>query len=273
MDTAQRHAIVVGIDGSLSALRATRWAAREAAARQASLVLIHARRVPRDADHEMLAVAEKAAYEAASGVEITTDVRIDSATPALIAASKSARLLVVGSRGLGGFSGLLLGSVAAATSIHSDCPVVVVRGNGSDVELTTRPIALGVEASPVSDAAIAFAFDAASTRKVPLVAVHAHESWSGMAGLGDVEFDAYRVLAERLAGWGEKYPDVEVRRLVSTSRPAPELIRLSKLVQLVVVGSRGRGSLASLTHGSVSHALLNHSHCPISVVRVDQTSS
>ena len=75
------------------------------------------------------------------------------------------------------------------------------------------------------------------------------------------------VLAERLAGWGEKYPDVEVRRLVTRDRPARALVEESGRAQLVVVGSRGRGNATGLLLGSVSHGVLHASHCPVAIVR------
>jgi len=75
------------------------------------------------------------------------------------------------------------------------------------------------------------------------------------------------LLAERLAGWSEKYPDVEVRRRVVRDRPAAELVDLSRTARLVVVGSRGRGGVRGLLLGSVGHALIHHAHCPVLVAR------
>jgi nucleotide-binding universal stress UspA family protein len=75
------------------------------------------------------------------------------------------------------------------------------------------------------------------------------------------------VLAERLAGWGEKYPDVRVQRVVTRDRPARALVDESRRAQLVVVGSRGRGAAAGLLLGSVSHAVLYRAHCSVAVVR------
>jgi len=82
-----------------------------------------------------------------------------------------------------------------------------------------------------------------------------------------VAADEWEVLAERLAGWGEKFPDVEVRRLVTRDRPARALVEESGRAQLVVVGSRGRGGLGGMLLGSVSQALLRHAACPVVVAR------
>jgi nucleotide-binding universal stress UspA family protein len=136
---------------------------------------------------------------------------------------------------------------------------------------------VGIDGSPISEAALAFAFEAAVARKVPLIAVHAWTDGvleAAVAPLLDwdaIEVDEHRLLAERLAGWGEKYPDVEVRRVVARDRPAHALIEQATVIaaQLVVVGSRGRGSAAGLVLGSVSHAVLHHSPCPVAVVRAD----
>ena len=132
---------------------------------------------------------------------------------------------------------------------------------------------VGVDGSPTSEAATAFAFEAASLRRVPLVAVHVWRDVlvdATMAPLLDwdvIDSDEREVLAERLAGWSEKYPDVPVRRLVARDRPARALVEESGRAQLVVVGSRGRGGFHGLLLGSVSQALLHHAHCPVAVVR------
>jgi nucleotide-binding universal stress UspA family protein len=118
---------------------------------------------------------------------------------------------------------------------------------------------------------VAFAFDAASRRGVPLVAVHAWwDHLDRMVPLLDwdlIETEEREVLAERLAGWGEKYPDVAVGRLITPDRPARVLVEESRRAQLVVVGSRGRGAAAGLLLGSVSHAVLHRAHCSVAVVR------
>ena len=132
---------------------------------------------------------------------------------------------------------------------------------------------VGIDGSPTSEAALAFAFEAADLRGVPLVAVHTWTDYqieSTMVAVleGDaIDADEHRLLAERLAGWSEKFPDVSVQRLVTRYRPAHTLIEQSAHAQLVVVGSRGRGGFAGMLLGSVSHALLHHAACPVAVVR------
>ena len=170
-----------------------------------------------------------------------------------------------------GSRGLLVGSVAVALAAHASCPVVVVRwAEGEPSDLASLPVLVGVDRSPTSEAAIEFAFEAAVARRVSLVAVH---SWSDMmldpemADWDAIESEERTLLAARLAGWAEKYPDVPVERVVTQDRPAHSLLARAARAQLVVVGSRGRGEFAGWVLRSVSHAVLHRSPCPVAVVR------
>jgi len=285
-----RLPVVVGVDGSSSALDAARWAAREAARREAPVWLVsafswhdtrhigyhgHYREVMLRRTREAVTEAAETAAAAAPGVEVAERVVDGFPVPRLVAASRQAGLLVIGDRGLGGLSSLLVGSVAIGLAAHAECPVVVVRGESSEVD---GSVVVGVDGSPVSEEALAFAFAAADTHRVPLVAVHA---WSdsvldaavvSLPGWDAIETVEQLLLAERLAGWGEKYPDVEVRRVVVRDRPAHALIHQATAAQLLVVGSHGRGSATGLVLGSVSHAVLHHAPCPVAVVRPERTS-
>lgn len=158
---------------------------------------------------------------------------------------------------------------------HAACPVVVVRGpepdSGSDV---LRPIVVGVGEPLDCEAAVRFAFEAAAARAVPLVAVHA---WRypvllvpGAAVLVDwaaVAAEECQPLVDAVARWGKKFPAVRVEQVVVRGDPARELVERSTAAQLVVVGTRGHGSVAGMFLGSVSHALIHHSTCPVAVVR------
>jgi nucleotide-binding universal stress UspA family protein len=288
----QRSPVVVGIDGSSSAIDAARWAAREAARRASALELVSAfgwpethhlgdaglggryRETMLGRTRAELAAAAAAASEAAAGIEIDEQIVDGFAVPVLIAASRRAGLIVLGDRGLGGFTALLVGSVAIGLATQAECPVVVVRGERSSA---TGPVVVGVDGSKHSEAALAFAFEAATARRTPLLAVNAWTDGvleAAVLALSDWhvhEADAHRRLAERLAGWSEKYPEVQVRRVVLRDRPAHALIEraTADAAQLVVVGSHGRGGMAGLVLGSVSHALLHHAPCPVAVVRPD----
>ncbi|WP_214401426.1 universal stress protein [Pseudonocardia lacus] len=286
-----RRPVVVGADGSDSALEAVRWAAVEARRRETGLRVVtafgwapdhhHSGRTERYR-HELLertrrhvlAGATRVAERTVDGVPISAELVIGFPVRALHERSRDAQLLVLGSRGLGGLSGLLVGSVAVAMVAGADCPVVVVRGEDRDAS-SPEPVVVGVDGTPMSEAALGFAFAAAAARRVPLVAVHTFGDLvldPQVAALIDWEAlaeDARAVLADRLRPWTEKFADVEVRRVVVRGPAGRVLVQESAKAQLVVVGSRGRGNLAGLVLGSVSHAVLHRSHCPVAVVRPD----
>jgi nucleotide-binding universal stress UspA family protein len=290
MDTRSR--IVVGVDGSDTALAAVRWAAAEAARRRLPLRLVAAhtwpaggfvgdpglgvdpRAVLRDMVRAHLAAAASAAAAVVPGLAVE-QVEVDGDPAAVLAGeSERAELVVLGDRGLGGFTGLLLGSVAVALSARAACPVVVVRGAETDPAVPRpEPVVVGVDGSPGSTAALVFAVEAAVLRGVPLVAVHAWRdvlvdpTMSPLVDWDAVESDEHEALAERLAGTRTDHPDLVLRKLVVRDRPARALVDESRNAQLVVVGSRGRGGMKGLLLGSVSQQVLHHAHCPVVVVR------
>ncbi|HEX6360349.1 universal stress protein [Actinophytocola sp.] len=291
--------IMVGVDGSESALHAVRWAAREAGRRNAPLRLVHVCvlnpvRHPRqevppprfhaavlDQGRHWLTEASENARRTVPGLPVVTDLRAGVAADVLITESRTAQLAVLGSRGLGGFRSMLVGSVAVALSEHGHCPVVVMHSSTRDgVPPSDGPVVVGVDGSELSDAALMFAFEEAAARGVPLVAVH---TWLdvNMAGAwtmlpGTVDWDWLQSeeedrLAERLAVWRDKFPQIEVRAVVKRDRPDRALLEHAAGAQLLVVGSRGHGVFTGMGLGSVSQTLLHHAECPVAVARTDQT--
>ncbi|MFC7615416.1 universal stress protein [Actinokineospora soli] len=280
--------IIAAVDGSASALDAVRHAARDARQHNLPLRLLHAYpppppRLPAalDPDDAWVAamtergdriLAEAAAVARATGVEPVLDQRMGPPSTVLAAASEDAYEIVLGSRGLGGFRGLIAGSLALSMAAHAHCPVVVVRGSAPE----DGPVVVGVDGSPVSEAALAFAYEQAARRGVALRAVHA---WQDTAYTGGyvaipilVDWDAVvqdetALLAERLAGWAEKYPEVRVERFVVRSQAARALLDLAEGAQLVVVGSRGHSPLVGVGFGTTAQAVLHHAECPVAVVR------
>jgi len=294
MEVGQAHRpVVVGVDGSGSGYRAVEWAAAEAVRRGVALRLVSAfswttsdhptrqsGRVAQyrdqllEAARHRLSRAARIAEDTGLGVATTQQVEIGAPIEVLGSEARRAQLLVLGDRGLGGVAGLVLGSVAVALAARGACPVVIVRG---ETRNTDGPVVVGIDGSPVSEAALAFAFDAAAVRGVALVAVHA---WSPTAvdkalepvmDWAAVADEEEAVLAERLSGWGQKYPQVTVRRSVVRDGAARALVDASRGAQLVVVGSRGRGDAAGLFLGSVSHGVLHAAHCPVAIVRPGTT--
>jgi nucleotide-binding universal stress UspA family protein len=287
--------VVVGLDESPAAGLALMWGAAEAARRHRPLHLLHAHGWPqldlplgpdgaalqwgtrtagavRARADGLLADAATVVRRSGLAVEITTGARPDLPAAALIAASRTAAVVVVGSRGLGGFAGLLLGSVSIQVAAHAHSPVVVVREAAGD----RRDVVVGVDGSEVSVAAIGYAFEQAAWRSGTLVAVHAWR-WPVSTGPGDiaplvydpldVTAEAERMLAEAVAGWHEKFPDVRVERRLVHGPAAPALVGASAHAELTVVGSRGRGGFGGLLLGSVSHQVLHHALSPVAVVR------
>ena len=199
----------------------------------------------------------------------------------LLDLSEQCTMIVMGSRGLGGLSGMVMGSVSAAVVSHASCPVVVVREDNHVTEETKYgPVVVGVDGSGVSQKAIENAFKEADARGAELIAVH---TWMDMqvqaslAGLSAaqqqwqvVEEEQNALLGHRLAGWQERFPDVKVTKVVTRDRPVRALADASEGAQLLVVGSHGRGGFKGMLLGSTSRALLQAAPCPMMVVRPDE---
>jgi nucleotide-binding universal stress UspA family protein len=181
-------------------------------------------------------------------------------------------MIVVGCRGRGAFGRVVLGSVSSGLIRHAQCPVAVI--HHKRLQMTRShidPVVVGIDGSPASELATAVALDEASRRGVELVAVHAWSDPTGYAFRAEdwpsVKAQAEEVLAERLAGWQERYPDVTVRRVVVRGRPAPQLLEQAETAQLLVVGSHGRGEFAGMLLGSVSSTVVQSAQIPVIVAR------
>ena len=287
MTTVAGTAVVVGIDGSPRSLETVEVAAAEAARRRRPLRIGHVLDWPKlpvplppgvtETSPEALREQACGYLTEAAGIagkvapDVPASTELATGRPALVLTEKSRRadLLVVGERGMGG---LLFGSVATHLVSHAVCPVLIVRGEAR----STGPVVVGVDGSAESARALDFAIEEASLRGTALVALHAwtgsdwteldrdletaHEYWAGDA-------QERRVLAEALAGAGDRYPDVPVRRQVVRGNAGSLLSEWSHTAQLVVVGDRGHGGLAGLLLGSVSQHLIFHADCPTTVVR------
>ncbi|MFR9728001.1 universal stress protein [Saccharopolyspora sp. MS10] len=281
--------VVVGIDGSGTAREAVKWAVREAVRRGVPLRIVYAdvfaSAAARTDAHQpeysgtfrtevrrlLTEAAEAAALERPAAAVRTAAVP-GSPASVLMAESRAAAVVVVGDRGLGGFTGLLAGSVATAVAAHAHTTTVVVRGSGAGNP--TGPVIVGVDGSPQSDALLAHGFEQAAAHEVPLHVVHTwhlvgvHAGWL-RAGLDAEQIRAGedRLMAELLSGWSERHPDVEVHRFVERASPAAELLRRAAGARLVVTGARGRGGFTGLLLGSTSQALIHHAPCPVLVAR------
>lgn len=292
----KRLGIVVGVDGSAASNAAVSWAAHDAMLRHLPLTLVHMvnASVPmwpempmsmgmaawqEEDGRQVLEQAVKIAEEAMQGqreITIHSELRWSPPVPTLVELSTDAELVAVGSYGRGAVARAVLGSVGSALLRRAHCPVAIIRDQDPSSaehtpDLQQAPVVLGIDGSPVSELATAIAFDEASRRGVELKAVHAWSDlevvdlpgldWSTVKGEGE------QTVAERLAGWQERYPDVTVHRLVVCDRPARELIKEAQTAQLVVLGSHGRGGFTGMLLGSVSNAVVHSVRTPVIVAR------
>ncbi|MCM2390664.1 universal stress protein [Streptomyces albipurpureus] len=292
--------VIAGLDGSRESLAAADWAAQEAKLRGVPLKLVNvwesvplvqapflsaeneqhwAEQLPREAGEEL--------RKAHPDLDITVEQLTGRPADVLPELSKDAELLVLGSSGLGGFTGFLVGSVGQAVVSRTEGPVILVRAvspveqpgeepqEGPAVQGDVRgPIVLGLDANEPDDALIQFAFDAAQRRAVPLRVVH---SWNlppyfayGLppdpqlnAELGRIETEK---LAEVLEPWRPKYPSVEVIEQVEPGKAVEQLVTASRGASLLVVGRRMRRAPFGGRIGSVAHAVLHHAIAPVAVI-------
>jgi nucleotide-binding universal stress UspA family protein len=289
--TISPGSIVVGVDGSEHAARALDWAARQAALEHRPLTLLHAfNPVARTTlgalelegtdRYELLRELRRAArvalddatvrvHEIEPGVTVQTCLLDgDDARHALVEASRTAHLLVVGSHGRGALRGLLLGSVSVAVAQLAACPVVVCRPRHGDPD--THGVLVGVDGSPESVPVIDFAFQQASLRGVPLTVMHCY--WEivaqGRAAPRALEnaTDMELLLAESVAGFAETYPDVEVRLELSRGLVDQVLAQAAPETDLLVVGRRHKAAVARLLHASMAAAVLERAAGTVAVV-------
>jgi nucleotide-binding universal stress UspA family protein len=283
--------IVAGTDGSEESLRAVDWAAREAVLRGAPLRIVAAAEAPPrmisragpgeyetvtdvllDDRDRALAVAAERAAKTAPGLLIDTDQVTGDPADAVTDAGAGALMLVLGSRGVGAFTALVLGSISRYAASHAACPVVVIRDETTPAH---GLVGVGVGDLEHSGAALTFAFEEASLRKASLVAIHSwHRPQADISRAGEavtppsketVRTDAGRHLAGLLDEWKAKYPDVAVSQEVVHGHPGRALVGLSARADLVVLGRHTRHP-GMQGPGSARHAVLNHAHGPVAVV-------
>ncbi|GAT69845.1 universal stress protein UspA [Planomonospora sphaerica] len=278
--------VIVGTDGSAAGSAAVEWAADDAARVRAPLRIVFALDrspydIPRFSVREwgdaltrnaerVLAESEALVRERRPGIEVTTQM-IEGA-PAVVLRDQAAGAteVVVGSRGLGGFAGAVLGSVSTHVAGHARGPVVVVHAGSRTAH---GEVAVGIDDSPQCDPALAYAFEQAASRGATLRAlyvwqapVHAYAP-EIVYDMDEIRRAQYQVVADKLASWRQTYPQVKVIEDVRSGHPVEVLTAASEGADLVVVGSHGRGALGSLALGSVSRGVLHHARGTVAVVR------
>lgn len=292
-DPAKAKRIVVGVDGSSASRDALRWAIEEARLWDGAVEAVHAWSYPvmtyvpgivppptfarEDLEAEARHVLETtvdAVTGAAPGLLLERVVVEGSAAKLLIERSRHADMLVVGHRGYGGFTGLLLGSVAEQCAVHAGCPSVITRpmvqAEAAGPGRPTR-VVVGVDGSEPGRRALHWAAEEAQRRGADLAVVHAWRPPIQPLGLvlpaedrGSSEANGKAVLDAAMSAVGT-CPTV-VEPLLIEGSAARTLLEVSAGAGLLVVGSRGRGGFAGLLLGSVSSQVLHHARCPLVLV-------
>ncbi|MEV4115691.1 universal stress protein [Nonomuraea sp. NPDC049695] len=278
--------IIVGVDGSVAARAAVQWAADDALRMKEPLRIVHAvdrspYQVGRYSDvalpdvlqregQRVLREAEALVHERQPSVEVATQEAEGAPAVVLREQAKDATEIVVGSRGLGGFAGALLGSVSTHVAGHARCPVVVVRGEHRPVQ---GEVVVGVDDSPECEPALAYAFQQAKLRGSALRVLHAWQL-PVHAFAPEITYDMdeirraqHQVVRDRVAVFAADHPQVTIVEDVQSAHPVDALVDASERADLLVVGSHGRGALGSMLLGSVSRGVLHHARCPVAVVR------
>lgn len=290
---APRRAVVVGVDGSPANDLALDWAVEEATRKGLPLHIIHGFPYGYPLTRVGMGYAIEGLRELAVGVRRDAISRARRANPklaitwaqpaygpalALVSASETADTVVVGARGMSAVRGVLMGSVSVQVAAHAHCPVVVVHEMSTPAPVDA-PVVVGVDGSASSTNAIAYAYEQAWSRGVNLTVVHAwwleYVEGASASAIWTVDWHQFAqeeqvLIAESLAGWQQKYPDVTVRRHSVRGLPVEALVHQSQNACLVVVGSRGRGGFAGLLLGSVSQGVMHRSHCPVAIVHSPQ---
>ncbi|WP_395298199.1 universal stress protein [Kitasatospora hibisci] len=288
------YGVVVGIDGSAQSAAAAQWAAREALRRGLGLRMVHVAGTEADALErelgggsavpEPVAVIRDRIAAASPGLDVSCELRPGSPADDLAAVGRRAELLVLGSRGLGGFAGLLVGSVGLRTAARAGCPVVLVRAGADGQGGTDGPggvpgdVVVGVEGDRPCDAVLAFAFRHAADTGAVLRAVESRDVSHGGPYTTEApvcERDIRDSLAaaeqlrlqDALGRWREKYPEVRTEAELHPGSPAGALVAASRSASLLVLGRRTpKHTLGAPRLGAVTQSVLHHAHSPVAVV-------
>jgi len=272
--------IIVGTDGSEPATAAVRWAAEEAARRNLPLCILHIREpwsygtvyypAPgvldelAEAGEQLLAGAAEIAREGHPDLEVQTRLKYGRIAETLREEASKGTELVVGHRGLGGFTGLLLGAVGLRVAGHAHSPVIVVRG---DTTGTQGEVSVGIDPAEDAHAVLTYAFTAAASRGDRLRIVYGWQippmylEAGYFPRMDEIEQTASSSLKLIADEWRRHFPEVEVIEETVREHPVRALADASAHADLVVVGSSNHSGL-----GSISHGLIHHAACPVAVI-------
>ncbi len=269
--------IVIGIDGSESSAQALAWALKEADLHDWPLMAVMAWGLldqhhatvgegfdPHYGEDEALTalgVYLERSIGSSRAAKVERQVVCDLAAPGLLDRSAGASLLVVGARGLGGFRGLLLGSVAQHCLRHTSCPIAIVGHSNAPAEgVTKKRIVVGIDGSDSAGDALRWAVEEARLRKASLEVIYA---WNASYSM---EEDARATLDAACVGIDTTGLAHPVNRILSRGGAASAILEASKRADLAVMGSRGLGGFSGLLLGSVSNQVAHHATCPVVIV-------
>ncbi|GAA1895501.1 universal stress protein [Actinomadura bangladeshensis] len=275
--------IVVGIDGSEESDRAVLWAAAEAVLRERPLHIVHAleswpyraplfmpaettERMTRTG-HRLLTATRERLRERWCHLEVTTALVSEEPSQALQAQSGQAYELVVGSRGRGGFAGMLLGSTSLRVAARPTVPVVIVRGDTGD----RGEIVVGIDLLRDVDTLLDYAFETAALRDARLRVVHAWQTFGTLIEAGyaidgeQIELDLRGQVIETCEPLRAKYPRVDVVDEIIMEHPVTALSHASRNARLLVIGAHQRRWTAPQL-GSIAHGVIHHARCPVAVI-------
>lgn len=283
-----REPVLVGVSRSEAAVWAVRWAADEAWLRGLPLLVVHAQEWPsavsptvvpgesgsvwashfRAVGRSLVDTARAEALLVQPDLDVQVGLAEGKPREVLRRLAEDAFQLVLGTRRLGDVEAAFVRSRGARLFGQVPCPVVLVPPPHAP-QPERDAVVVGVDGSRASEAAVAYAYEEANLHRVPLVALEVRPA-RGRTG-AETEEEARLDLAEALAGWREKYPQVEVEQRILTGDPARLLQDAASHARCLVVGSHGRGGLREALLGSTTRSLVHHTHSPLVVVPPDYT--
>lgn len=285
--------IVVGVDGSTDAERALRWGAEEASRERRPLAVVAAAGIDQvgavtwagagtyvvpvaDLIEQVRAVAEDAAasvHRLRPGLQVTAHAAHGDPRESLVDLSRQAHIVVVGSRGRGAVRSRLLGSVSTSVARHAHSPVVVCRPDSPGI--VRKGVLVGISGTAEEQAVLEFAFQHASMRGLPLTVRHSfHDVLAEMNGAhvvpasGELLEDERLVLAEAVAGYSEKYPEVPVNLELARGLAHETLAAGSESWNLIVVGRHPTDSVSRMLFATVATAVIEHARTTVAVIPV-----
>lgn len=284
------RSIVVGVDGSSGGRAAAHYAAAIAGRRHATLTLIHvfetlfygygpvglsggyaiSEERLRESAERLLEETVNDIETSHPGVKVESRLEAGGVAARLIEQSQDAQMTVLGSRGMGGFASLMVGSVSAQVATYGHGPIIVVR----PATAPDGPVVVGFDGSAAANAALQFGVQEALSRNVPIIVANTY--WEQPWGwhqqpvtdpIITARHRAEQMIKDALELPSEEHPELRYEiRTIHSLNPAHSLIEESAQAGLTVVGSRGRGGFAGLLLGSVSRTLIHHTTGPVAVI-------